>query len=154
MICLSDTDKEFNIDLVIQTCNKVYHDEPVLAQLAATQAILESGLVRTPPSNLAYYHNNLFGIKGTGTNGSIELPTHEYVNGEMITVGQNFADNNTLEDSVEQHRKLMSLNRYTEVRNSVNIGDAIDAIYRCGYATDPNYTNILWNVYQTYIEDV
>src|SRR5262249_44453450 len=50
----------------------------VPASVTIAQAIDESGWGR---SELASQDHNLFGIKGTGPAGSVEMPTQEYING-------------------------------------------------------------------------
>ena len=58
------------------------------ASILAAQCILETGWGRYVPvcRKTGKYSYNLFGIKGRGTNGSVEVITHEYINGEKLKV--------------------------------------------------------------------
>ena len=123
---------------VYKAAQAIYKDNPTMAKLATAQAIQESNLNGTP-SALASKHNNLFGIKGTGSAGSVTMPTHEFVNGHMVVVPQQFAAYKTPEDSMIAHKALMSGKRYKGVMNASNVSDAADELGRSGYATDPNY---------------
>lgn len=124
---------------VYKAASAIYKDNPTMARLATAQAIQESNLNGTP-SQLASKHNNLFGIKGTGSAGSVTMPTHEFVNGHMVVVPQQFAAYKTPEDSMIAHKALMAGNkRYRGVVNADNISDAASELGRSGYATDPNY---------------
>lgn len=123
---------------VYKAAQAIYKDNPTMAKLATAQAIQESNLNGTP-STLASKHNNLFGIKGTGSAGSVTMPTHEFVNGHMVVVPQQFAAYKTPEDAMIAHKALMSGKRYKGVMNAANISDATDELGRSGYATDPNY---------------
>ena len=123
---------------VYKAAQAIYKDNPTMAKLATAQAIQESNLNGTP-STLASKHNNLFGIKGTGSAGSVTMPTHEFVNGHMVVVPQQFAAYKTPQDAMIAHKALMSGKRYKGVMNADNISDAADELGRSGYATDPNY---------------
>lgn len=146
---LKDNNNPFSIDSVYKSANTVYSDNPILGQVATAQAILESNLLKKP-SGLAQ-NNNLFGIKGKGTAGSVNMPTHEYVNGKNIKVNAGFAKNATLEDSFTQHRDLMNKPRYEAVRNAKTFDEAVDALQKAGYATDPNYAKMLKDIYKTQV---
>ncbi len=124
---------------VYKAAQAIYKDNPTMAKLATAQAIQESNLNGTP-STLASKHNNLFGIKGTGSAGSVTMPTHEFVNGHMVVVPQQFAAYKTAEDSMIAHKALMSGKRYKGVMNADNISDAATELGHSGYATDPNYS--------------
>jgi flagellum-specific peptidoglycan hydrolase FlgJ len=129
---------------------QAYPDNPNLQQVAITQALLESGLL-SHPSQLAMNSNNLFGIKGQGTAGSVNMPTQEYSSGQMQNVNSNFAQNKTIADSFMQHRNLLNKPRYAPVLASQTPSDAFNALQRAGYATDPNYANKLNNIYTNYV---
>lgn len=139
-----------NIILVVEAANRVHFNNPVLADLTVCQAILESNLLHTP-SVLAMEYNNLFGIKGTGTDGAVLLPTHEYYNGEMKIVRDYFAKNKTLDDSIEQHRLLLEKERYKPVREAKTFEEAAVQIKRCGYATDNQYPEKLIKIFNNFV---
>lgn len=123
---------------VYAAAKDVYKDNPTMAKLATAQAIQESRLNGTP-STLASKHNNLFGIKGKGSAGSVTMMTHEYVNGHMIAVPQQFAAYKSPRDSMIAHKALMSNKRYKSVSSSDSVESGAQALQDSGYATDPNY---------------
>ncbi len=134
-----------------------YPDNPVMQQVAISQAILESG---TPGrmSSLAQDNNNYFGIKSgrtaPGTGGSVGMPTQEYDSGNSspYTTKANFAKNVDPVDSFYQHKALMSgLQRYQPVMAATSPAQAFGALQKGGYATDPNYSRKLNSVFNTYV---
>lgn len=117
----------------------------VPASLTIAQAILESG---DGNSTLTQQANNLFGMKGKGTAGSIRLPTKEYRNGEWITIHTDFRKYHNWAESVADHSNLfvngVSWNR--DLYRGVIGVDGITAareVAKAGYATDPNYSQKL-----------
>ena len=120
----------------------------VPASLTIAQAILESG---DGNSTLAQQANNLFGMKGKGTAGSIRLPTKEYRNGEWITIHTDFRKYNNWAESVADHSNLF-INGVSWNRNlyrGVIGADGITAareVAKAGYATDPDYAQKLINL--------
>jgi flagellum-specific peptidoglycan hydrolase FlgJ len=129
---------QFSIPNVYQTAKDVYGDNTHMAKLATAQAIQESRLNGTP-STLATNANNLFGIKGKGSAGSVTMMTHEYVNGKMVAVPQEFAAYKSPRDSMIAHKALMSSSRYKGVGRADSVEDGAQALQDAGYATDPNY---------------
>lgn len=128
-----------------------YPNNPVMQQVAITQAIQESGLMGRP-SKLATKYNNYFGIKAPGTAGTVEMPTFEDYGGKRERINANFGVNNSPADSFAQHRNLLSKPRYQSVLTATNPQDAFTALKRAGYATDTGYINNLNNVYRKYVE--
>lgn len=121
------------------------YESKIPASLTIAQGILESA---DGNSTLTVQANNLFGIKGKGTNGSISLGTIEYVNGKAISVKANFRKYHNWGESVIDHSKLItngvSWNR--QLYQGVIGKDGEEAareIAKAGYATDPNYANKL-----------
>jgi len=151
------SDPKINIDLVRKLAIRAYPNNQVLADLTTAQAILESNLTGQP-SQLAFKYNNLFGIKGSGTKGSVTLPTHEFVGGREITVNQAFAWNESVEDSIQQRKSLFENgtkdkhNRYFRVLAAPTFEDAAHELLKAGYATDPAYATALINIYNKYIK--
>lgn len=141
MLLTADTKQ--NIKNLRKACKEVYADLPILADLCLTQGVHESNLLNRP-SQLALRYNNLFGIKGKGLTGkSILLPTWEEVNGKTVYVKAAFAYNDSIEDSIKQHRNLMMKARYKPVRESKTLDEAFVNIYKAGYATDSKYPDKL-----------
>lgn len=113
------------------------------ASILAAQCILETGWGRYVPvcRKTGKYSYNLFGIKGKGTNGSVEIITHEYIAGEKVKViGEFRAYNNYAESFIDYGNLILGAKRY---KNAViNKGDPekyIREIWKAGYATDPKY---------------
>lgn len=125
----------------------VWNDNKVMAQLAVTQAVLESAILKPRISGLAT-KNNLFGIKGKGTAGESTMSTTEVIKGQMVLLKAGFAMNLTLLDSFEHHKDLLTrLTRYKDTINSKTIKQACENMGDSGYATDPQYGRKLYNVY-------
>lgn len=156
---LSAVDSDYNIALVINLSNESWPNNPILASLTATQAILEGALQRVPPSSLALNHNNLFGQKPghlvpNGTDGVVTLSTTEYsTGGTKYTVQSEFIANKEIEDSFEQRKLLFKLPRYDNLATCKTFEEAAVLVQQDGYATDPNYSNLLCEIYSKYIEE-
>lgn len=149
-----------NIALVNKIAKEVFADKPVVAQLCLAQAILESRL-RSIPSTLAFKYNNLFGIKGKGTRGFVQLQTKEQDStGNESTVASGFASNATVEDSINQYRNLLEKGtkdkptRYAKVLAAKTFEEAATEIRKAGYATDIKYTQMLIDIYNTVIKNL
>ena len=141
---------DFTIPNIIQAAKETFGDTP-MGQLAATQAILESGLASGKPSGLASKHFNLFGIKGKGSAGSVTMPTTEYINGKKVKVDAEFAKNKSIGDSFNHLKKLYGKSRYKMVPKATDFLSAAYATKQAGYATDPNYVNLLDKIFQKHV---
>lgn len=130
----------------------VYQNNPVMGDIAAAQAILESGMQNGKGSKLALESNNYFGIKGKGTAGSAMMSTKEFVGGKMRGTKAAFAANASPEDSFKQHAQLMNNPRYEKVLAAKSPEEAAVELQRAGYATDPQYAKKLIDVYNTYVK--
>ena len=62
------------------------------ASIVAAQGILETAWGRSIPGDIytKKFSYNLFGIKGTGPNGSVNIKTHEFINGEKVLIMAKF----------------------------------------------------------------
>lgn len=161
------TNKTANISLVKDLSRKSWPDNKVLADLTTTQAILESDLNESLSKNrakggseLATQYQNLFGIKAhgslipVGTKGVIYLTTTEYVGGKKTSPKEPFLYNFNIEDSIAQHKKLFTESpRYKALLSAKTFEEAAKVVRECGYATDPNYTKELIEVYDKYVKD-
>ena len=115
------------------------------APIVLAQLILESGAKVS--SGLARNYNNLFGIKGTGTAGSVYLPTKEHVNGREITIQGKFKKFNTPYESFLDHARILQLPRYQKhLTGAKTLEDWAKGIKAGGYATDQNYVGKLLNI--------
>lgn len=147
-----------NIALVKSVAEEVFKDKPIVAQLCLAQAILESRLQSTP-SKLALKYNNLFGIKGQGTKGRVNLGTEEQdKSGNVNKVTAGFAFNGSVEDSINQYKKLLEngtsdkKDRYKKVLEAETFEEAATEIRKAGYATDISYTKQLLGIYEKVIK--
>lgn len=113
------------------------------ASIVASQAILETGWGRYIPVDIGTgkFSFNLFGIKGIGTNGSVKIYTHEFVNGEKIRIMADFrAYYNYKESFIDYGKLILYNNRYRgAVKNRNNARKYIEELVKAGYATDPLY---------------
>lgn len=148
-------DPQSNIKLIYSLAKLNFMDYPLVARLAAAQAINESNLV-SKPSQLASLYNNLFGIKGQGTDGSVDLMTTEYINGTSRRVLQEFACNLSLSDSFNQYRSLLMSGtrdnpmRYSNLFKAETFYDVVTLLVKDGYATDPSYAHNLLEIDHKY----
>jgi hypothetical protein len=115
----------------------------VLPSINMAQAILESAWGK---SSLTTKYNNLFGIKGSGTAGSVSLPTKEFVGGRYITINDKFRAYNNPSESFADHDKLLGTSRYKNVVKAQDYKSQAYEIQKAGYATDPAYAQKLINI--------
>ncbi|MBC8060289.1 MAG: glucosaminidase domain-containing protein [Clostridiaceae bacterium] len=113
----------------------------ILASLTIAQAILESGWGE---SQLAKVANNIFGMKRRGYADYVVITTIEYRDGNKGEEQAEFRKYPTWDYSIADHIDyLVKNNRY---KNLIGIKDykiACRLIHQDGYATDPNYSNLL-----------
>ena len=97
-------------------------------------------------SGLTTLSHNLFGIKGSFDGNSVEMPTNEVINGELITITAGFRAYSSLDESARDYVDLLmngvkfDKNYYAPVwmENTTSYKDATAAL-QGRYATDPNY---------------
>ena len=141
-----------NLAILREIVKETYPESTIMQDLCLAQAILESRLLEAPSSLAMSPNNNLFGIKGQGTAGTVYLWTHEWIKGKEIQIKAGFAKNLSLNDSIAQHRHIMELDRYKRVWESKTFEDAANMIRICGYATDPEYSKSLIVIYNQHIK--
>jgi len=126
----------------------------MVASLQVAQAILETGWGQKLPVDkyTGLFSNNLFGIKGSATNGSVTSNTWEVYNGVSFRVDANFRAYFSIDESWQDHKRiLLDLSRYEPYRQVMYDSTlAAYAIRRCGYATDPNYPMKLIDIIDRY----
>lgn len=122
---------------------KKYH---VLPSLTIAQAILESGWGKSAIGN------NLFGIKaGSNWTGKTQtVRTSEYGSGGYYHINDTFRDYDSIDDSIEDHAKLLTKSRYDSVRAATNYKTACQEVQKDGYATSPTYANSLIKLIEQY----
>lgn len=116
----------------------------VPASITLGQIMLESGGSNAGGlSGLAYNYNNLFGV----TAGSSWTGKTVYMTNKNGTDGQNYRVYDSVEQSIDDHGKLLASDRYTKyTSNAKNISEYASAIKQAGYATDPNYATKLTSI--------
>jgi hypothetical protein len=102
-------------------------------------------------SGLTKKSNNLFGIKDFSGKGK-KYKTKEFYNGKWVTVDAPFKEYDSWYDSIHDHSALIlrgtkdKPKRYHAVIGEKDYKKAAKAIHAGGYATDPNYPQLLINI--------
>lgn len=137
------------IETIASEAIEGYKEYKILPSLTIAQAILESSWGK---STLSLEANNLFGIKAYDDWSGSSIPKHtkEYIKGQTVVVCANFKVYDSCSESIKDHNYLLSSDRYKAVRDANNYVEACYAIYNCGYASSPNYTNSLIKIIDTY----
>ena len=128
-----------------QECEKKYH---IPTSISLGQIVLESsGGYTGGLSRLAYEGKNLFGVKGSYNGQSVKMLTTEFQDGVPVKVYADFKKYPSYKESIYDHAKLLCTSRYTKYTSqATSIKDYCYAIKDGGYATDPNYPALLFNV--------
>ena len=109
----------------------------VPAAVTIAQAIDESAWGK---SQLAADYHNLFGIKGAGPAGSVELPTSEFYNGQWVTIDAPFRVYHNVAESIADHAELLATSGYYQRAMADRaVPDAFANDLTGVYATDPDY---------------
>ncbi len=113
----------------------------VPASVTLAQAALESGWGKH-----AIGGYNIFGIKGKGPAGSVNVPTKEFINGKYVAIRDNFAKYNDFYEAVMKHGSVFharykgyqkGLNDFAANKNDYQFIDNVGSTY----ATSPTYKN-------------
>lgn len=111
------------------------------------QAALESGW---GASQLAQIGKNLFGIKATPDwqGKVIDYPTREVFNGREVTIPATWRAYDTWADSITDHARFLFKNpRYRPAIAVRSDAEAFcEQLQACGYATDPQYADLLISI--------
>lgn len=134
----------------IDPAQKLEESTNIPTAITLAQVILESD-VRGHLSELASLGKNLFGIKGQGPNGTIYLPTHEYIGGMEITIDAGFKKYQTYYQSMVDHAQLLKAPRFQYfLKNASSLKEYAFGIQDGGYATDPIYAMKLLSIIDRY----
>ena len=127
-----------------------------LAPIVVNEYIRRHGEYRLYPSTVlamaalesGYNHNaeTLFGIKGEGQ----VLDTTEYIDGKYVNVKDSFKCYPSLTASVQGLYDLMQIERYHSACECVEWEEECRQIQKCGYATDPEYSDKLISIINSY----
>jgi flagellum-specific peptidoglycan hydrolase FlgJ len=133
---------------------KSFEQTGMSAALQTAQAILETGWGQSLPVDkyTSKFSYNLFGIKGSSTNGSVISNTWEVYNGITYRVDANFRAYNNVQESWDDHKGiLLNLDRYKPFRDVMYHSSlGAWAVRRAGYATDPQYPLKLMRIIDLY----
>lgn len=126
----------------------------VPASITIAQAILETGWLNTETPirrKMVLEAKNLFGIKGVGPAGSVEIPTTEYEGGRPYTITAKFRAYHSYSESFEDHSRLLTTSAYysaaLKFRNDPR--KYIQEVAK-NYATDPDYAEEVWSIVERY----
>lgn len=127
-----------------------------LAPIVVNEYIRRKGQWRLFPSTVlamaaleSGYNLNaetLFGIKGEGQ----VLDTTEYIDGKYINVKDSFKLYPSISASVQGLYDLMQIERYHSACECVEWEEECRQIQKCGYATDPEYSDKLISIINSY----
>ena len=148
------TEKDEFLKLASYLANDSWNKTGMSAALQIAQALLETGWGQSIAVDKysGKFSYNLFGIKGTGINGSVISNTWEVYNGVAYRIDAEFRAYNSVKESWEDHKSLLlNAARYEpfrEVMYDSTLGAW--AIRRAGYATDPQYSMKLMRIIKQY----
>lgn len=127
-----------------------------LAPIVVNEYIRRHGEYRLYPSTVlamaaleSGYNLNaetLFGIKGEGQ----VLDTTEYIDGQYVNVKDSFKLYPSISASVQGLYDLMQIERYHPACECVEWEEECRQIQLCGYATDPEYSDKLISIINSY----
>lgn len=86
---------------------------------------------------------NIFGIKGKGSQGTLEVTTHEYVKGVRKKVKEPFAHFENYTEALKQHAEVFFNGHYNKALKFVNDPKGFAKAIQGIYATDPRYARKL-----------
>lgn len=127
-----------------------------LAPIVVNEYIRRHGEYRLYPSTVlamaaleSGYNLNaetLFGIKGEGQ----VLDTTEYIDGQYVSVKDSFKLYPSISASVQGLYDLMQIERYHPACECTDWEEECRQIQKCGYATDPEYSDKLISIVNSY----
>lgn len=130
-------------------CYLAWKKVGILPSVAAAQTILESGWGK---STLASLHNNYWGVKSfNASEPRVLMTTTEYVGGRRITTQAYFRKYLSVQDGFENgYCRTLGADRYKKARGVKDPRTQLTYIKQGGYATDPNYVNLLMGIINDY----
>jgi flagellum-specific peptidoglycan hydrolase FlgJ len=150
----TEAEKAALINWLASYAVKEQQSSGVPASITIAQAILETGWMRaeTPVRRkMVLEAKNLFGIKGVGPAGSVEIPTTEYEGRRKYTITDKFRAYHTYAESFEDHSHLLTTSSYytgaLKFRNDPH--KYIEEVAK-NYATDPEYATEVWSIVTRY----
>lgn len=140
--------------------NTIIKDTGIFAGTLFSQAILESSSAPTylvGSSKLSKEANNLFGIKADKNwkGKRYNIKTREVKNNVSYYILDDFRAYDTPEQSMQDYVNFLLKNkRYKEagVFKAKNVKEQAEALKKAGYATAPNYAEIVTKVYNSILK--
>ena len=118
------------------------------AGITVAQAALESAWGN---SKLAQLAQNYFGIKRRRGRTTIELPTHECVNGARVLITSRFAKYDSMQDCFrDRDRMIATLAVYQEARDAAADAESFIRVLARHWATDPAYAEKVLYIYRAH----
>ena len=113
------------------------------------QACIESAFGE---SVLASKYHNYFGMKcgSSWTGSSVNMKTHEEVNGSLISIKDNFRTYANMEDGIKGYFDFISKSRYANLKSATSSRDYLEKIKAAGYATSSTYVDTVYNIVEKY----
>lgn len=158
-------DKKMDLSAIMEGLPEILTEEMVMgavssqekygvpAALTLAQIIVESGgSYEGGLSQLAYECHNLFGVKGEGPAGSKTYRTAEYTaSGGKYYIDAKFRKYNSVLESIDDHGQLLSSSFYrVHTIGAKTTDDFARAIHKAGYATSPDYADMLITIMVQY----
>jgi flagellum-specific peptidoglycan hydrolase FlgJ len=148
------TAKDQFVDMVTPMALATQRQNGMSAALQVAQAILETGWGQSLPVDRysGLFSNNLFGIKGSGSAGSVLSGTQEEYYGTLYRTDARFRAYHSVQESWDDHNDLLlRMERYQPYRDVMyhSVSGAF-ALKRCGYATDSAYPDKLVAIINQY----
>lgn len=150
------------IKMVLNGAIEVQIETGIFASVTIAQSIWETGAGASTPKdiNTGEESFNLFGRKAVNGEPFVMAKTWEVVNGVRINIVAPFKKFTCYEESVLDRSSFLKLKYYTKACSAKNAIDAcsflihtgyFDAYHQeIGYATDPNYSNGIISVINSY----
>jgi flagellum-specific peptidoglycan hydrolase FlgJ len=145
---LGEKDKKAFFEALLPAAIEGEKKYGVPAEVTLAQAALESAWARSPIGGY-----NIFGIKGKGSQGSVNVQTKEFYKGRYVTIKDNFARFANFNEAVSKHGALFhngyydkAVDQYARDKNPRVFVDNIQGIY----ATDPKYSQKIKGIIDDY----
>lgn len=126
--------------LTISNLDTIVKNTKSYPSVVTAMAIIESGW-----GKYAIGGNNYFGIKGSG---HYKL-TKEWDGEKFITIIDSFKHFKSMTDGIKAHSTLLHNSNYN-IGSAKTYMDAVNMIYKGGYATDPDYVSKITFIIKTY----
>lgn len=149
----TDLDKAHFVVGLMPSIINVSEKTGLSADLMLAQAIQETGWGKSMQLGEASGTFNLFGIKADKSwkGPTKEITTHEFINGEKITISDKFRVYSSYDEALLDRAKFLQENpRYKEIFQEGTKGDfhkEAQELQKAGYATDPRYAENLAGIF-------